>query len=100
MVQVKLWILKNQEGRRNLTDGWRYKLTQTKKEILQDIGKAKKVKEGKKARDKQLGVLSIVDNTPAEKHNTQKLIAAELGWSTGKVAMADRVWKSAESEVV
>jgi len=32
--------------------------------------------------------LSIVDK---EAHNTQKEIASELGWSTGKVAMADKV---------
>jgi len=42
------------------------------------------------ARDKQLGVLSTIDKTPNEPaHNTQNEIAADLGWSTGKVAMAE-----------
>ncbi len=34
-----------------------------------------------------------------ESHNTQKEIAKDLGWSTGKVAMADKVWKESGPEV-
>jgi len=34
--------------------------------------------------------LSTIDKV---NHNTQKELASELGWSTGKVAMADKVWK-------
>ena len=73
---------KNQNGRRNLTDGWKYQLTQAKKEILLEVGK-ESMSEGGKG-------LSIVDKPS---HNTQKTIANDLGWSTGKVAMADKVWK-------
>lgn len=94
---VILWMIDNQNGRRNLTDGWKYKLQQRKKEILAKKGADKKVIDGKKARDKQLGVLSTIDKTP--KHNTQKEIAKTLNWSTGKVAMADIVFKKASPEV-
>jgi N6-adenosine-specific RNA methylase IME4 len=95
--EVKLWMIDNQNGRRNLTDGWKYKLQQRKKEILLEKGELKKVVDGKNYRDKQLGVLSIVDNTP--KHDTRKEIAKSLNWSTGKVAMADVVFKKATPEL-
>ena len=104
--EVKLWIIGNQEGRRNLTDGWRYKLTQTSKEILQTITKLKLSEAGSKHKGNQytenLEPLSIVDKGSNYKptHNTRLIIAEELGWSTGKVAMADRVWKEAEPEVI
>ena len=39
-------------------------------------------------------LLSTIDKK-LDAHNTQKEIAKELGWSTGKVAMADKVWKDA-----
>lgn len=83
---VKIWMIDNQKGRRNLTDGWKWELAQTKKEIL-----AEKAKENKLGRGK---VLSNVDKT-----NTQQEIAKDLGWSTGKVAMADKVWKEGKPEV-
>jgi len=94
---VELWMIDNQNGRRNLTDGWKYKLQQRKKEILIKKGADKKVIDGKKARDKQLGVLSTIGKTP--KHNTQREIAKTLNWSTGKVAMADIVFKKATPEI-
>jgi site-specific DNA-methyltransferase (adenine-specific) len=94
---VKIWMIDNQEGRRNLTDGWKYKLKNIKKEILSKKGEAKKVIDGKNSRDKQLGVLSTIDKTP--KHNTRQIIANELGWSTGKTAMADIVFKKATPEL-
>jgi 2-polyprenyl-3-methyl-5-hydroxy-6-metoxy-1,4-benzoquinol methylase len=40
--------------------------------------------------------LSIVDKGT---HNTRDTIANDLGWSTGKVAMADKVWKDATPEI-
>jgi site-specific DNA-methyltransferase (adenine-specific) len=42
--------------------------------------------------------LSTIDN-PLPKHNTQKEIAKALDWSTGKVAMADIVFKKATPEL-
>jgi len=87
--EVKLWMIDNQNGRRNLTDGWKYKLQQVKKEIL--------LEEGKQAMErKPISVLSTIDKP---KHNTQKEIAIILDWSTGKVAMADIVFKKATPEL-
>ena len=88
---VKIWMIDNQEGRRNLTDGWKYKLQQRKKEIL-----AKKHESERKERR-----VSNVD-TPekkAESGRTRSEIAKTLNWSTGKVAMADIVFKKATPEV-
>lgn len=91
--EVKLWMIDNQSGRRNLTDGWKYKLQQVKKEILLEKGKENmsiggELKEG----------LSTIDK-PLKIHNTQKEIAKALDWSTGKVAMADIVFKKATPEL-
>jgi hypothetical protein len=92
---VKIWMIDNQEGRRNLTDGWKYKLKNTKKEILIKKGKEKQLKTLKQG----IGapVLSTIDKT--ETHNTRQIIADELGWSTGKTAMADIVFKKATPEL-
>ncbi len=59
-------------------------LAQTRKAILLQKGREKQ-KETLKRGD-EMPVLSIMDKT--EEHNTRKKIADELGWSTGKVAMA------------
>ncbi len=42
-------------------------------------------------------MLSTIDKT--ETHNTRQIIADELGWSTGKTAMADIVFKKATPEL-
>jgi DNA modification methylase len=92
--EAKLWMIDNQNGRRNLTDGWKYKLQQIKKEILLEKGKEKlKTNIG----GGHMG-LSIVDKA-IPNHNTQKEIAKALDWSTGKVAMADVVFKKATPEL-
>jgi len=92
---VYLWMIDNQNGRRNLTDGWKYKLQQRKKEILSKKG-SEKYKEtvGRPSKES----LSTIDND-LPKHNTRKEIAKTLNWSTGKVAMADIVFKKASPEV-
>jgi len=92
---VKVWMINNQKSRRNLTDGWKYELAQKKKELLikkgrENISKAQK--------ERHSGVsLSIIDKD--RNHNTQKELSKELGWSTGKTAMADKVWKDATPEI-
>jgi hypothetical protein len=70
------------------------------KDALAEVGREKKVESGKVAREKQFGVLSINDKTPQlkpakkePKHDTRKVIASNLGWSTGKVAQAEVVRK-------
>ena len=93
---VKIWMLDNQFGKRNLTDAQRYLNRNEKRKLLKAQGKKKQIqtlKQGNKTPD-----LSTIDKT--ETHNTRKEIADELGWSTGKVAMADVVFKKATPEVI
>jgi len=93
---VKIWMLDNQFGKRNLTDAQRYLNRNDKRKLLKAQGKKKQIqtlKQGNKTPD-----LSTIDKT--ETHNTRKEIANELGWSTGKVAMADVVFKKATPEVI
>lgn len=111
---VKIWMIRNQKGRRNLTDGWKYMLAEAEKTIQTEIGAA--IRKATEGRPKQAEIvdgnqeklLSIIDNSLTEnpsdimekqKHNTRKKIAESLGWSTGKVAMADRVFKSEKPEI-
>ncbi|NCU32225.1 MAG: hypothetical protein EOM23_04675 [Candidatus Moranbacteria bacterium] len=89
---VKVWMIDNQKGRRNLTDGWKWELAQTKKALLMEKGRENK---GANQYTPER-VLSTIDKT---QHNTRNEIADDLGWSTGKVAMADVVWKRAAPEV-
>jgi DNA modification methylase len=97
--EVKLWMIDNQNGRRNLTEGWKFKLQQIKKEIHLLKGKEEKSKAG----GDRKSVLSTIDKSDIksndERHNTQKEIAKALNWSTGKVAMADIVFKKATPEL-
>jgi len=88
---VKLWMINNQKSRRNLTDGWKFELAQTKKAILLEKGKAN-ISANK-------GGTSTLSNVDKEAHNTRNVMASDLGWSTGKVAMADKVWNKANEEV-
>jgi len=90
---VKVWMIDNQKGRRNLTDGWKWELAQSKKKILEERGRENLKHGGLNKKG-----LSIVDKG-LESHNTQQEIAKDLGWSTGKVAMADVVWNKAKPEV-
>ena len=88
---VKIWMLDNQDGRRNSTDGWQFERKQLKKQLL--------LEKGKQTQGQRNDILSTIDKKLEAPHNTQKELAAELGWSTGKVAMADKVWKEAAPEV-
>ena len=88
---AKMFIINNYLGQRNLTDGQKWELAQDKKEILLEKGRA-----NISANRGGTSTLSTIDK---EAHNTQAEIAKDLGWSTGKVAMADKVWKEAKPEV-
>ena len=85
--QTKLWIINTQLGRRNITDFVKVELLQQKKVILEKQGLDNlKTYSGRPTQKP----LSIVDKgfTP---HNTRSLLADELDWSEGKVAMAQKV---------
>ena len=62
------------------------------------MGREKMAEAGKMGREIQLGGLSTIDKPP-ESHDTREEIAKELGWSTGKVAQAEIVWKKAPEEI-
>jgi len=91
--EAKVWMIDNQKGRRNLTDGWKWELAQAKKSILE-------VKHEAERKDRRVSnVDTREDYKKSESGRTRNEIAKELGWSTGKVAMADKVWKDAMPEI-
>ena len=102
--EIKLWMIDNQKGRRNLTDFVKFELSKVKTKILAEKGR-KVMKEsgaigGKSSNKPKNKGLSIIDKPLKQKpHNTQKEIAKDLGWSTGKVAMAKIVDEKAKPEV-
>lgn len=93
--EVKVWVIHNQLGRRNLPEWVKFELVQKEKEILLEIGK-KNMSAG--GGDKKSG-LSIVDKPDIEPHDTRKEIAERLDWSVGKVAMAEVVYKKGPEEL-
>jgi N6-adenosine-specific RNA methylase IME4 len=96
---VKIWMVNNQLGRRNLQDFVRGELFSVIEEILKQKGNNEKAKAGG---DKK-SLLSTIDKsdikTNDERHNTRNIIAEKLGWSTGKKAMFDIVKTKAPEEV-
>jgi hypothetical protein len=64
----------------NLTDGWKFELQRTRKALLLEKG-AENLK-------KPTGSRSRLTLSNVDKVNTREELAKELGWSTGKVAMA------------
>jgi N6-adenosine-specific RNA methylase IME4 len=91
---VRIWMVNNQLGRRNLQDFVRGELMQTLEKLEKNKG-VEVYKETVGRPKKEL--LSIIDNNL--KHNTQKIVADKLGWSTGKKAQFDVVTKKAPEEV-
>ena len=89
--EAKIWIIDNQLARRNLIDIDKFELKSKKKDILLQLGK-ENMSAGAKATNTGL---STIDKPI---HNTQKELAKELGWSTGKVAMAEIVSKNATDQ--
>jgi len=97
MNAVKEWMVTNQLGRRNLQDFVKGELHDILEELFKikgaEIYKQKSVFKG----NQYFAPLSIIDN--GAKHNTQKIIADKLGWSTGKKAMFDVVKTKAPEEI-
>lgn len=92
---VVIWMIDNQKGRRNLTDFVKLELAEIKRARLKHKGREKY----ERTVGRPQKSLSIVDNDLEPKHNTRNEIAADLGWSTGKVAMGQKVMKDAPEEV-
>jgi DNA modification methylase len=93
---VKIWMFFHQLGRRNLTDGWKWELSQGIREELLEKGK-EKYKKTLKQNNNPNTALSL--NDKADTHNTQTKVAETLNWSKGKTAQAEQVWKKAPEEV-
>lgn len=93
---VVIWMVDNQKGRRNLTDFVKLELAEVKAERLRKKGRGL-MSEARKAAWNKEG-LSIVDK-PIDPHNTRNEIAADLNWSTGKVAMGQKIIKEAPEEI-
>jgi N6-adenosine-specific RNA methylase IME4 len=100
---VKIWMIDNQKGRRNLAEFVMYELQQIRSAILNKKGEQIRINKAIIREAEKRGeepVLSIIDKTGIEeKHDTRAIIANNLGWSTGKVAMADVVSKKAPDEI-
>lgn len=87
---VRVWMIRLQLGRRNITDGWKFQLAQTLRDSLLEKGKEKQ--------GERTDLLSLNDKR-SDHHNTQAAIADHLGWSKGKTAQAEQVWKKADPEI-
>jgi len=98
---VKVWMINNQLGRRNLTEFVRYELIQAKEEVLKKKGR-EVMSDAKKNAIKQSNEGLFETNKPfneeknEKQHNTRDEIAKDLGWSAGKVAKAQQVAKKAD----
>jgi N6-adenosine-specific RNA methylase IME4 len=93
--EAKQWIILNQLGRRNIADFVKSELMNVYEDI--ELQKGKEKYEATVGRPNKS--LSIIDNDKSDKHNTQKIIADKLGWSTGKVAMAKIIQDKASDEI-
>jgi len=92
--EAKQWMINNQLGRRNLTDGWKYELIQVKKALLIEKGREKqKTSTG--------GITPQLLPTMGKgcSHNSRDELSNELSWSNGKISRADKVWAQATPEV-
>jgi len=92
---VIIWMANNQLGRRNLSDFVKGELYKIIEDLEKEKGKEKQLQTLKQG--VVVPVLSIIDKT--EQHNTQKIVAEKLGWSTGKKAQFDVVVKKAPEEI-
>ena len=92
---VLCWIINNQLGRRNLAEYVRYELMEKKAEIENAKGKAIQLKTLKQ---NETTVLPTIGKTEIP-HNTQEIIAKELGWSKGKTSQAKIIKDKAPEEI-
>lgn len=96
-LDVKIWMVYNQLGRRNLQPFVKGELTFMLQELLKKKGvliyKEKAIFKG----NQYSAPLPIMGNGP--KHNTRQIIADQLGWSTGTKSRFDVVVKKAPEEV-
>lgn len=98
---VKLWIIHNQQARRNLNEYQIIRLKSAEQSILESKQRGKSNQAEYHGNQYQSAPLSNVDKSarPKTHVNTQKEIAAATGFSTGKVAQAQYVERHAPEEI-
>ena len=87
---AKIWMIENQCSRRSISDFVRFELIRKKRELLE--------LKGKESQGRRTDLLSQSDKK-LNGHNTQQILAGELGWSTGKLAKAEVVFKKTTKDV-
>lgn len=89
---ARVWMRRNQGGRRNMDAAWRVKLALDSKADLIEIGQMKRREtEGRPSKEK---LVSLGDTSfQGQKHSTREAIAKEAGVATGTVGMAEVVMK-------
>jgi hypothetical protein len=89
---ARIWIRKNQLGRRNVNEAWRIELARANKKELEAEGTAKMAKGGgdRKSAKAKSG-LSKMDKPDLPAHDTRKEIAKAAKSSVGQVARAEVV---------
>jgi len=113
---VKLWIIENQIGRRNITNFVRIELMQEYKAVLNEIGKIKQtVYYGNQYQklENNSGLLSTMDKSAKlfkeheatipinnnEPINTRNIVADKLNLGSGTIARAETIIKKAPEDV-
>jgi N6-adenosine-specific RNA methylase IME4/ParB-like chromosome segregation protein Spo0J len=94
--QIMLWIINNQLGRRNITDFVKIELIQQKKLLLEKIGAENSKRYAGRPSIQEKNLSKIDSNFMP--HSTRSIIAEELNWSEGKVAMAQKVLITADDD--
>lgn len=91
---VKIWIIDNQKGRRNLTDFVKFELEQVRANILKKRGiEARSLNLVQNSDDTEKSVIDFSDGA-----TTRKVISDNLGWSEGKYAMANKVMNEVDED--
>lgn len=104
--EVKLWIMENQLGRRNLITYVRSDFVIEMKKLLAEIGKQKQG-----ARTDLLTVLSkgscdvdeekvSTELSKAKSHNTRKIMAEKAGVGQGTISKVEKIKKFADEETI
>lgn len=94
--EAMIWIITNQLSRRNITDFVRVELALKRKDLLLKQGKEKMRLAGRAGAEARWGLSQ--NDKPYTQHNTQAIIAKDLGLSTGTVAQAEVILKKAPEE--
>lgn len=99
--EAKMWMIKNQLARRNITDAMRIHLNQKLRPIIETKAKEKQKASGgdKKSGDAKSVLTTLTKPIlPSEKINTRKEIAAASGVSEGTVHKHEKVMAKADEK--